>query len=95
MLNSGIPEKVIAEALGHRSTKALRCFECTSQQQKQAVTKVINSSECVQTKQEMEYCGKENCKSKVAIPLEEKQSVIFNRVSLAIFANVVWSSSYI
>ena len=75
MFNSGIPEKVIAEASGHRSTKALRCYERTSQQQKQAVTKVINSSECVQTKQEMEYCEKENCESKVAIPLEEKQSV--------------------
>ncbi len=44
MFNSGIPEKVIAETSGHKSTKALRCYEHTSQQLKQDVTKVINRS---------------------------------------------------
>ena len=43
MFNSGIPEKVIAENSGHRSTKALRCYERTSQEQQQAATRVINS----------------------------------------------------
>ena len=36
MFNSGIPEKVIAENSGHRSTKALRCYE------QQTATRVIN-----------------------------------------------------
>ena len=43
MFNSGVPEKVIAENSGHRSTKALRCYEKTSEQLQQAVTKVINN----------------------------------------------------
>ena len=45
MFNSGIPEKVIAETCGHRSTKALRLYEHTSEQQKQDVTKIINSTD--------------------------------------------------
>ena len=46
MFNSGIPEKVIAENSGHRSTKALRCYERTSQEQQQSATRVINSPSC-------------------------------------------------
>ena len=44
MFNSGVPEKVIAENLGHRSTKAVRCYERTSEDLQQAVTKVINNT---------------------------------------------------
>ena len=44
MFNKGIPEKVIAETSGHKTMKALRCYEHTSQQQQQAVTAVINGS---------------------------------------------------
>ena len=33
MFNEGIPEKVIAETSGHKTMKALRCYEHTSQQQ--------------------------------------------------------------
>ena len=43
MFNCGVPEKVIAENSGHRSTKALRCYERTSEDLQQAVTKVINN----------------------------------------------------
>ena len=43
MFNCGVPEKVIAENSGHRSTKALRCYERTSEELQQAVTKVINN----------------------------------------------------
>ena len=42
MFNSGLPEKVIAETSGHRSTKALRFYERTSTEQRQAVTTSIN-----------------------------------------------------
>ena len=46
MFNSGIPENVIAETSGHRSTKALTLYEeHTSEQQKQDVTKIINSTD--------------------------------------------------
>ena len=41
MFNSGVPEKVIAENSGHRSTKALRCYERTSIEQQRAVSRVI------------------------------------------------------
>ena len=52
MFNRGIPEKVIAETSGHRSTKALRCYEQTCEQQRQAVTAVINQAEFVSTVKE-------------------------------------------
>ena len=42
MFNSGLPEKVIAETSGHRSIKALRCYERTSSVQQQAVTASVN-----------------------------------------------------
>ena len=42
MFNSGIPEKVIAENSGHRSTKALRCYERIPQEQQKTATRVIN-----------------------------------------------------
>ena len=58
MFNNGIPEKVIAEASGHRSIKALRCYEHTSEQQKQAVTAVINSSHALE-KQQLQQPQKE------------------------------------
>ena len=51
MFNNGIPEKVIAETSGHRSIKALRCYEHTSEEQKQAVTAVINSSHALEKQQ--------------------------------------------
>ena len=41
MFNSGVPEKVIAENSGHKSTKALRCYEHISSEQQKGVSKVI------------------------------------------------------
>ena len=41
MFNSGVPEKLIAENSGHKSTKALRCYERTSSEQQKGVSKVI------------------------------------------------------
>ena len=43
MFNSGVPEKIIAENSGHRSTKALRCYERTSSEQQKAVSKIISN----------------------------------------------------
>ena len=43
MFNCGVPEKVIAENSRHRSTKALQCYEKTSEELQQAITKVINN----------------------------------------------------
>ena len=42
MFNNGIPEKVIAETSGHKSAKALQCYEHTSSAQQQAVTTSVN-----------------------------------------------------
>ena len=39
--NAGIPEKVIAENSGHKSLKALHCYEHTSSEQQKAVNKVV------------------------------------------------------
>ena len=45
LFNSGVEEKIIAETSGHKSTKALRVYEHTSEQQMKQVTRVINQSE--------------------------------------------------
>ena len=41
MFNAGIPEKIIAENSGHKSVKALRCYERTSSEQQKEVSKVV------------------------------------------------------
>ena len=41
MYNSGMPEKLIAENSGHKSMKALRCYEHTSSEQQKEINKVI------------------------------------------------------
>ena len=51
MFNSEVEEKIIAEISGHRSTKALRIYEHTSQLQMKQVTHVIN-----QSKMSVEWC---------------------------------------
>ena len=43
MFTCGISEKGIADTSGHRSTKALRCYERKSEQKQQDVTAVINN----------------------------------------------------
>jgi len=45
MLTSGVEEKIITETSGHRSTKALRTYEHTSEQQRKRVTHVINQTD--------------------------------------------------
>ena len=42
MFNGSIPEKVIAEKSGHKSIKALRCYEKTSLQQEQVSGHMIS-----------------------------------------------------
>ena len=41
MFNSGVPEKLIAENSGHKSMKALRCYERTSSELQKGVSKVL------------------------------------------------------
>ena len=45
MFTSGIEEKIIAETSGHKSTKVLRAYERTSEQQRKHVTSIINQTE--------------------------------------------------
>ena len=40
---SSMPEKIITENSGHKSTKALRCYEHTSSEQQKSVSKVISN----------------------------------------------------
>ena len=51
MFSGEIDEKIIAEASGHRSLKALRAYEHTSQQKLQNASRVINEQQC-DTKQQ-------------------------------------------
>ena len=44
MYNAGVPEKLIAETSGHKSTKALHQYKHTSQEQQKAVTSVLNTA---------------------------------------------------
>ena len=44
MFSAGVPEKIIAEKSGHRSLKALRFYEHTSDEQEMAAGEVIGKS---------------------------------------------------
>ena len=45
MFNGNIPEKIIAEKSGHKSTKALRCYEKTSLKQEQVAGQLISGAD--------------------------------------------------
>ena len=44
MFQANVPEKIIQKTTGHRSIEALRGYERISQEQRQAVTRVLMSS---------------------------------------------------
>ena len=54
LYNAGVPEKIIKEQTGHRSTDGLRVYERTSQNQHQAVSKILSSKQPTSYVQEME-----------------------------------------
>ena len=43
-INPGIPVKVISKISGYKCSKVVRCYECTSSVQQQAVTASINNT---------------------------------------------------
>ena len=51
MFQSGVPEKIVAEVTGHKSMKALRQYERTTEQQFQAVGNSISSMEAFESEQ--------------------------------------------
>ena len=63
LFNNGIEEKIIAETSGHKSTKALRVYERTSERQMKQVTHVINQSEIPVEQLECDL-GKNSCEDK-------------------------------
>ena len=62
MFTKGVPQNIIAETSGHRSTKALRLYERTCVKQQKAVTAVINS-EGIENRgrEERRQSGKREC----------------------------------
>ena len=68
MFNFGIPQKVIAENSGHRSTRALRCYEKTSQEQQQAPTRVLDSPSGGHAFQPEKELGEASTELKPSIP---------------------------
>ena len=63
MFNSGVSEKVITDTSGHKSIKALRCYERKSEQQQQQVTAVINNgtdfetATCTESDDKLQHCS--------------------------------------
>ena len=51
MFQSGVPEKIVAEVIGHKSMNALRQYERTTEQQFQAVGNSISSMEAFESEQ--------------------------------------------
>ena len=51
MFQSGVPEKIVAEVTGHKSMKALRQYERTTEQQFQAVGNSISCMEAFEPEQ--------------------------------------------
>jgi hypothetical protein len=41
LFTAGVPEKIIKERTGHKSLDALRCYECTTQEQVKAVSTIL------------------------------------------------------
>jgi len=54
LFSGNCPEKVIQEHTGHRSLKALRMYERTTEKQHQVVSKMLTSSEEVEYRQQKE-----------------------------------------
>ena len=54
LYNAGVPEKIIKEQTGLRSTNGLRVYKRTSQNQHQAVSKLLSSKQRTSYVQEME-----------------------------------------
>ena len=54
LYDAGVPEKIIKECTGHRSTDGLRVYERTSQKQHQTVSHILSSTQHTHFVQEME-----------------------------------------
>ena len=72
MFNVGIPEKIIAETSGHRSTKALRFYERTNAEQEEAVTAIINSAVGKEVEKEVSDDKEKEVEKKVS---DDKENV--------------------
>lgn len=73
MYNGGVPEKLIAETSGHKSSKALRQYEHTSDEQQKAVTAVINNNPS--NKGDNSMCGNVSC---VPVTKSDSSSCVFS-----------------
>ena len=68
MFNSGLSEKVICETSGHRSMKALRCYEHTSNELQKQVTAVVNLDSNKENKKPLnDTCIKEDTKEDIKV----------------------------
>ena len=80
MFVSGVPEKIVAEVTGHKSVKALRQYERTTDQQYQAVGHSISSMasfEYAQPRQEMEEEGPPSlAKKEEDNPADDKAAIL-------------------
>lgn len=54
LYDAGVPEKIIKECTGHRSTDGLRVYERTSQKQHQTVSHILSSTQHTHFVPEME-----------------------------------------
>ena len=82
MFSSGVPEKVIAEVTGYKSTTALRQYERTSKEQKQAAGKAIAQAP---------MDSKASINSKTSIEQLKEDSKNSSRESYAYcFRNIIW-----
>ena len=82
MFSSGIPEKVIAEVTGHKSTKSLRQYEKTSVEQEQAAGMAIQSCESKPSVSDLNTptVRRENGSENESQAIEEKAAAIAKKV---------------
>ena len=69
MFRVNVPEKIIQKTTGHRSIEALRSYECISEEQQRAVSRVMMTN----TEYEVAHSG-----SHTEIKCQENQSVQYN-----------------
>ena len=74
MFTAGVPEKIIAEHTGHRSTKGLRQYEHISVAQLQAVGMAVSEEKsfCENTGERVAECGVKEEKDTSRVPLQDK-----------------------
>lgn len=89
LYTAGVPEKIIKERTGHRSTDGLRVYERTSQNQHRAVSQILSSKQRTSYIQEIENVSStaSSCITRTPLSSNCLPQMTFNNCSVNININ--------